>query len=169
MTLKYLKIPKVLLLSILLAMIVVPAVSARSATANSDKTVSKDATEDYIITPAKETSLSNNNVMTPLSTQYLSQTQTLVHCVSIDSTTKFIEVDLNWGEKSDSLALTVYTPSGSNIGTYYDNSDGSINGRTHINICPSTAYVQSGTWKFKVYGASVSGTDKYTFTAYVHH
>jgi hypothetical protein len=169
MTLKYLKIPKVLLLFILFGVIVVPAVSARSVTANSDKTVNKDATEDYIIMPAQESSLSNNNVMTPLSTQYISQTQTLVHCVSIDSKTKFIEIDLNWGETSDSLALTVYTPSGSNIGTYYDNSDKSVDGRIHINICPSTVYVQSGTWKFKVYGASVSGTDKYTFTAYAHH
>ncbi len=80
----------------------------------------------------------------------------------------FLEVDLNWGDTSDSLTLTIYTPSGSKLGTYRDSSDGSTNGRIHLNIDPSQGYVQQGTWKFNVYGESVSGTEDYTFNVYQH-
>lgn len=80
----------------------------------------------------------------------------------------YLEVDLNWRDTSDSLTLSAYTSSGSKLGTYRDNSDGSVNGRIHINIDPSQGYVQQGTWKFKVYGESISGTEDYTFSVAMH-
>ncbi|HII00406.1 TPA: hypothetical protein HA351_01715, partial [Methanosarcinaceae archaeon] len=80
----------------------------------------------------------------------------------------YLEVDLNWGDTSDSLTLSISTPSGSNLGTYHDNSDGTVNGRIHLSIDPAQGYVEQGTWKFKVYGESVSGTEEYTFNVYQH-
>ena len=80
----------------------------------------------------------------------------------------YLEVDLNWGDTSDSLTLSIYTPSGSNLGTYRDNYDESVNGMIRLNIDPSQGYVQQGTWSFKVYGESVSGTQSYTFNVYQH-
>nr|WP_255680649.1 hypothetical protein [Methanosarcina sp. DH2] len=75
---------------------------------------------------------------------------------------------MNWGDTSDSLTLSIYTPSGSKIGTYRDNSDGSINGRIRLNIYPSQGYMEQGVWKFKIYGESVSGTEDYSFNVYQH-
>jgi len=86
----------------------------------------------------------------------------------VGSGVNYLEVDLNWRDTSDSLTLSAYTPSGSKLGTYRDNSDGSVNGRTHINIDHSHGYVQQGTWKFKIYGESISGTEDYTFNVYQH-
>lgn len=172
MTLKYMKIPQILVLCIMLAFIAIPAVSAKYGIAGTDKNVNQDTAGDYIITPAQESSLKNNNVMVPLSTQLISKGQTITHGVSINSATvKYLEVDLNWGVASKSLALTAYTPSGTNLGTYHDNYDGKVlNGRIHLNIYPSSkVYIDQGAWKFKVYGESVSGTQSYTFNTYAHY
>lgn len=70
-------------------------------------------------------------------------------CGSIDVGTSvdYLEVDLNWGDTTDSLSLTIYTSGGSNLGTFYDNDDGVI--------C-------------EVYGASVIGTEGYSFNVYNH-
>ena len=103
-----------------------------------------------------------------MSTQYISQGQTINHYVSVGSGISWLEVDLNWGDTSDSLALTVYSLSGTNLGTYHDNSDGSVNGRIHIGIYPSQGYIEQGIWRFKVYGESVSGTQSYAFHVYGH-
>ncbi len=124
---------------------------------------------NYIVRPCIENSfLTQNSLFSILSTQSISQGQTITHNVNVGSGINYLEVDLNWGDTSDSLTLSVYTPSGSKLGTYYDSSDGSVNGRIHFNIDPSQGYVAQGTWKFKVYGESVSGTEDYTFSAASH-
>jgi hypothetical protein len=173
MTLKYMKIPQILVLCIIMAFMAVPAVSAKTGTAGAGKNVNKATTVDYIVSPATESSPKTGNpVMVPLSTQYLSKGQTITHGVSITSATvKYLEVDLNWGVASKSLALTAYTPSGTNLGTYHDNYDGKVlNGRIRLNIYPSSkVYIEKGNWKFKVYGESVSGTQSYTFNTYAHY
>ena len=65
----------------------------------------------YIVSPWTEGFLSNGNqIFSPLSTQYISQGQTINHYVSIGSGANWLEVDLNWGDTSDSLALTIFTP-----------------------------------------------------------
>ncbi|MDI9395252.1 MAG: hypothetical protein QM426_07475 [Euryarchaeota archaeon] len=92
----------------------------------------------------------------------------MTYNVNVGSGVNYLEVDLNWEDTSDSLTLSVYTPSGNKIGTYRDSSDGSTNGRIHLIIDPSQGYVQQGTWKFKVYGESVSGTEDYTFSFAMH-
>ena len=89
--------------------------------------------------------------------------------MSVGSGVNYLEVDLNWGDTGDSLTLKIYNPSGTQVGgTYRDSSDGSVNGRIHLNITPSSGYVQQGSWKFKVYGESVSGSESYTFNVYQH-
>ena len=75
---------------------------------------------------------------------------------------------LNWGSTSDSLALTIYTPSGSTIGTFRDSSDGMTDGKIHIDIDPDGNYVDQGTWTLDVYGEKVSSERSYTLNLYQH-
>lgn len=151
---------------------IVPAVSAKKElSADSGKNLNKGATTtDYIIAHAQGNSPSNNdNVIHLDTTYYITQRITKSFTVQAVSGKKYLEVDLNWnGNTKNSLALTIYTPSGSNLGTCYDISDGSVNGRTHINIYPKTGYVEKGVWSFNIYGKTVSGTQYYTFRAYAH-
>lgn len=71
-------------------------------------------------------------------------------------------VDLNWGDTSDSLALTIIAPDAT-LGPYYDANDGSTDGRICLQI---SGGLTSGTWNFRIYGASVQGTEDYTFDWY---
>ncbi|HIH94196.1 TPA: hypothetical protein HA338_09160 [Methanosarcina acetivorans] len=90
----------------------------------------------------------------------------MTHYVGVGSGINYLEVDLNWGDTIDSLTLSISTPSGSKLEPYHDNYDGSVNGRIRLNIDPSQGYVEQGTWQFKVYGESVSGSEDYTFNVY---
>lgn len=162
---------KVIMLCIVAGLLVVPVASAAEeyrVNSYTDDTLAS-AGNDYVVSPSTEDSAdTEDSNISPLSTQYISQGQTITHYVSVGSGINYLEVDLNWGDTSDSLTLSVSTPSGSNVGTYRDNSDGSVNGRIHLNIDPSQGYVAQGTWKFKVYGESVSGTEDYTFNVALH-
>jgi hypothetical protein len=165
------KIWKMLILCFIIGLIAVPTVSAeKEYSENSkNKVVLDSADKNYIVSSWIENPFDIENSVSSLrSTQSISQGQTITHNVNVGSGVNYLEVDLNWGDTSDSLTLSVYTPSGSKLGTYSDNSDGSVNGRIRINIDPSQGYVQQGTWKFKVYGESVSGTQSYTFNFYQH-
>lgn len=149
--------------------LVVPVVSAEQEhivnLADKDNPVSdkKDKIE-YIVSPSTD-----DSGFSIQSTQSITQGQTINHYVSVGSGVNYLEVNLNWGDTSDSLTLKIYNPSGTQVGgTYRDSSDGSVNGRIHLNIDPSQGYVQQGSWKFKVYGESVSGTQSYTFNIYQH-
>ncbi|MDW7727684.1 MAG: hypothetical protein SCH70_11355, partial [Candidatus Methanoperedens sp.] len=86
----------------------------------------------------------------------------------VGSGVNWLEVDLNWGNKANSLSLTIYKPGGSSIGTYYDSSDGVIDGRIHIDIVPGQGYVEAGQWKYEAYGVSVVGTEDYNFNVAQH-
>lgn len=164
---------KVLILCMVAGMLFVPAAYAgEEHTVNfatkDDLVSAKNDKIDYIVSPCPEDSSDTENPVIK-STQYISQGQTINHYVSVGSGVDYLEVDLNWGDTSDSLTLKIYTPSGSQVGgTYSDSSDGSVNGRIHINITPSGGDVQKGTWRFKVYGESVSGSESYTFNVYQH-
>ncbi len=153
----------VLILCVIIGLMTIPAVSA-------EKGDSENANgKDYIVSPWIENSFDTENpLFSTLLSQSISQGQTITNNVNVGSGVNYLEVDLNWGDTSDSLTLNVYTPSGSKLGTYRDNSDGSANGRIHFSIDPSQGYVQQGTWKFKVYGESVSGTQSYTFGVALH-
>lgn len=160
-----------MILCIIIGLMAVPAASAEESYAeNSDTKVTLDsAGNDYVVSPSTENSSDTENSISLLRlTQYITQGQTITHNVNVGSGVNYLEVDLNWGDTSDSLTLSIYTPSGSNLGTYRDSSDGSVNGRIHLNIDPSQGYVEQGTWKFKVYGESVSGTQSYTLGVALH-
>jgi len=162
---------KVFILCFIIGLMAVPAVSAKDGYAVNfnREDILDSAGKDYIVSPCTENSFDMvNSIFSQLSTQYIIQGQTITHNVNVGSGVNYLEVDLNWGDTSDSLTLSVYAPSGSKLGTYYDNSDGSVNGRIRINIDPSQGYVDQGTWKFKVYGESVSGSESYTFNAALH-
>ncbi|MHC1754963.1 MAG: hypothetical protein AB9861_05940 [Methanosarcina sp.] len=162
---------KVLILCVVAVLLFVPSASAEEEyVVNS---VTEDtlavAGKDYIVSPWIESSSdTEDSVFSLRSTQYIVQGQTITHNINVGSGVNSLEVDLNWGDTSDSLTLSVYIPSGSKLGTYSDNSDGSVNGRIHFSIDPSQGYVEQGTWKFKVYGESVSGTESYTFNVALH-
>lgn len=162
---------KMLILCVTIGLIVVPTVSAEKEYSENSNTevVSDSDGKDYIVSPWVENSFDMEDYLfSALLTQSISQGQTITNNVNVGSGVNYLEVDLNWGDTSDSLTLSVYTPSGSKLGTYRDNFDGSVNGRVHFSIDPSQGYVQQGTWKFKVYGESVSGTEEYTFNVYQH-
>ena len=88
--------------------------------------------------------------------------QTNTHYSYVGSGVNYLEVDLDWGDPTDSLSLTIYTPGDINLGTYYGD------GRIHLDIYPNQGYVEPGQWKFKVYGVKVDGVEDYTFNVYQH-
>ncbi|EHQ34758.1 hypothetical protein [Methanoplanus limicola] len=53
------------------------------------------------------------------------------------------------------------SPDGHTFGYYYDNSDGSNDGRIQFNINNPDG-IARGTWRYEVYGYDVSGTEDYT-------
>ncbi len=84
----------------------------------------------------------------------------------VSSGTTQLVVDLNWGTPSNTLSLTINSPTGQ-YGPYYDSSDGITDGRTVLRITKSGGQaLPSGTWSFRIYGEQVSATEDYTFVAY---
>ena len=79
-----------------------------------------------------------------------------------------IVVDLDWYNPSNSLTLTIYPPGGKEVlGPYYDADDGITNGRIYLSLTDSNGEnLPGGTWRFKVYGEKVQGTQNYEFNVY---
>jgi hypothetical protein len=92
---------------------------------------------------------------------YIIEGQTNWHSKIINTYTESLNVNLNWGDTTDSLKLYVYNPSGSCVGVYYDYSDGSTNGRINVNFHDDDG-LQQGTWRYAVYGYSVIDTEDYS-------
>ena len=93
----------------------------------------------------------------------VSQGQTKWYSTSVPAGKTAFYADLNWGDSSDSLALTVVAPDRT-FGPYYDSADGRTDGRINIKISKSGG-ISSGTWRSKVYGYSVNGGQSYTYSA----
>lgn len=144
-----------IVLFVVAALFAVPAVSAENTTVN---------TTGYAVRP----SIGGEAPDSILIYDSIVQGQTKAYYTNVGTSVNWLEVDLNWGNKANSLSLTIYKPSGSSIGTYYDSSDGVVDGRIHIDIVPGQGYVESGQWMYKVYGVSVTGTEDYTFNVYQH-
>lgn len=126
--------------------------------------VSAKNTTEYTVRPS-------SGEIPPVSIQTydsITQGQSKTYYTNVGTGVNWFEVDLNWGNQANSPSLTIYKPSGSSIGTYYDIDDGVIDGRIHIDIVPSQGYVESGEWKYKVYGVSVVGTEDYNFNVAQH-
>ncbi|MGP8323808.1 MAG: hypothetical protein ACT6FG_07420 [Methanosarcinaceae archaeon] len=143
------KIRTVVVLCMVAALLAAPAVSAK---------------EGYTVRPFTE----ENPPVSILVYDSIIEDQTKTYTSNVGTGVNYLEVDLNWGDTTDSLSLTIYTPGGSSLGTFYDIDDGVTNGRIHLSIDPNQGYVQSGEWKYEVYGVSVIGTESYIFNVYNH-
>ena len=146
---------KVHLLTILLlvgAALFVPAVSAKII----------EEKDGYIVTPGSDSIALTG--LSRFSSVSITQGGTLWHPTTVSSGYTAFYSDLNWGNPSNSLALTIYPP-GSQLGPYYDSDDGRTDGRITVKIQKSTG-LATGTWWSRVYGYSVTGTQSYTYTAY---
>jgi hypothetical protein len=102
--------------------------------------------------------------MSPRTVGTITQGETDWYSVVVPSGRSSITVDLNWGNPSNSLSLTAIAPDGI-IGPFYDSSDGVTNGRIYLTISRAGG-IAPGTWWFKVYGDSVTGTQSYNFVTY---
>jgi hypothetical protein len=110
----------------------------------------------YVIEPAHGASISP---MTVYST--ITQGMTNWHTKSVTSFITTLNVDLRWGNPSNSLRLKIYSPDGYVFGPYYDSFDGYTDGRINLNII-NTNGIARGTWYYEVYGDRVAGTQAYS-------
>ena len=146
------KVSGICLVILTCAVLLVSGVSAQNV----------DKTAGYNITPAGNLFLPA--VVMPMSTNTISQGQTRLYSNYVSPGTTTLYVDVNWGgDTATSLTLTIITPDAT-LGPYTDSSDGIVNGRIYLSISKPSG-LPSGTWKFKIYGQSVTGVKSYTFTA----
>lgn len=132
--------------------------SVNCAVAEENKLSDEVPSHGYIVTPSK----SNDNSSVILRAyDTITQGETNWHSKIVSSYITTLNVNLNWGDTSDSLRLTIYTPDGYTLGPYYDSADGSIDGRINLDITNSGGIAQ-GTWRYCVYGYDVSGTESYS-------
>ncbi|HQD26633.1 pre-peptidase C-terminal domain-containing protein [Methanoculleus sp. DTU007] len=117
-------------------------------------------TYNYTVTPAGDTVLKGTSVIVPMNTGSIKQGESKWYSLNVPAGKKELFIDLNWGDTSNSLRLMVYAPDAV-LGPYYDAYDG-VNGRICLRISDSVSLFP-GTWQFEVYGASVTGTQSYTF------
>ncbi|WP_292394978.1 pre-peptidase C-terminal domain-containing protein [Methanoculleus sp. UBA303] len=132
----------------IVATLLVPAVAAQETESH-----------NYIVTPAGDTVLEDSPVFMPMNAGSIVQGETDWYSTYVPAGTTELIVDLNWGDSSDSLRLTVYAPDAV-LGPYYDAYDG-VNGRIYLRIKDSVG-LHPGTWQFAVYGDRVTGTEDYT-------
>jgi hypothetical protein len=132
---------------LVLAIMLVPGVSAQDG--------------NYTVTPGKA---GLQPVIVPLTVGTIVQGETDWYSIYVPSGTTSITADLNWGNPSNSLSLAAIAPDGT-IGPLYDSADGAVDGRIFVTISRAGG-LASGTWNFRVYGASVSGVQSYNFVAY---
>jgi hypothetical protein len=171
MTSKTINTPKLLVLFIAILFTLVPAVTATPEHAvYSAKDVNKptDKTSYSIVPAAEESSPNTGNPRVSSQTVGTAYKGKSYNSYINIGPVNWLEVDLKWGVASNSLSLTIYNPSGSNLGTYYDSSDGKIDGRIHIAIYPSSRYLDQGRWTFTTKGVTVSGTKGQSYTLYFY-
>lgn len=124
--------------------------------ASSEDKVSKD-NGGYVVTPGK---IKPGETGKSISSSVI-QGQTNLHYNTISGFYTLLSVDLNWGTSSNSLRLKIYSPDGYTFGPFYDNYDGSTDGRIIVNIQNPNGIAQ-GSWRYEVYGYSVTGIESYT-------
>jgi len=91
----------------------------------------------------------------------VTQGQTNWHYKTVSGYMTTLNVDLSWGNPSNSLQLTIYSPDNHVFGPYYDRDDGAVDGKINLDIYNANG-IATGTWTYKVYGYSVSGAQSYT-------
>lgn len=121
-----------------------------------------DKNAGYSVTPVGNLVLPQT--MHPMTAGTITQGQSNWYYYVISSGKTSMITDLNWGDTSDSIALTIFAPDGT-LGPYYDSSDGVIDGRINLAISRTTG-LAPGTWNFLVYGYHVTGSQSYNFVIY---
>jgi hypothetical protein len=112
----------------------------------------------YIVTPLHTDDKGSVAIDSVYAT--IRQGKTNWHSKSVTSHITTLNVDLNWGNPSNSLRLKIYSPEGYTFGPYYDSFDGYNNGRINLYISNPNGIAQ-GTWYYEVYGYQVTGTEDY--------
>jgi hypothetical protein len=132
---------------------------------DSDENVVRPCTENTHCTVVEHLAAAKARAVYPISTG-----QTRNFNLNAGSGVNCIEVSLNWGVPANSLSLTIYNPARKNLGTYFDNADGIIDGKIHLSIYPDPGVknIATGRWVFTVKGESVSGTQNFTIDFYTH-
>jgi len=141
----------------ILAILVMLLLSASLAGAAvcEDKT---DATGGYTVTPAKD---AGGDVGIRWIYDTITQGETNWHNKIVSTNINTLNVDLNWGDPTDSLRLKIHTPDGYVLGPYFDDDfGGPIDGRIYFSISNPDG-IAKGTWRYEVYGYSVVGTEDY--------
>jgi len=146
------KVSGTILAILVCAIVLVPGVSAQDV----------GTSAGYSVAPAGDLYLPAG--MSPMTVGTITQGETDWYYYVVSSGTTSIITDLNWGDTSDSLALTIFAPDGT-LGPYYDSSDGVIDGRINLEISRTTG-LAPGTWNFRVYGYHVTGSQSYNFAIY---
>jgi len=146
------KVSAIGLVFLVCAVVLVPGVFAQNV----------DNRAGYSVGPAGNLVLPA--VMSPMTVGTITTGQTDWYTVIVPSGKASITADLNWGYAPDILSLTAIAPDGT-IGPYYDAADGVTDGRIYLTFS-RTGGITPGTWKFKVYGVSVLGSQSYNFVTY---
>jgi len=121
-----------------------------------------DKSAGFSITPAGGLNLPGT--ASPMTVGTITQGQTDWYSTVVISGTPSLTMDLNWGYAPDSLTLTILSPDAT-YGPYNDLSDGTTNGRITLRAS-QTEGLSPGTWRFKVYGEKVLGSQSYNFVTY---
>jgi hypothetical protein len=117
----------------------------------------------YTVTPA--TNLTLPDIIRPMTQSTITQSQINLYSTYISPGTSSLTTDLNWGNPSNSLSLTIIAPD-ETLGPYYDASDGTLNGRIDLMVTNPGGSLTPGTWEFEVYGNHVQGPQIYNFLTY---
>ncbi len=141
------------------ALILLCCISFASAAVN-DKKANADIIGqfgEYTITPANDF---GGDIVIRYVYDTIMQGETNWHTKIVDTDITVLNVDLNWGDRTDSLRLKIYSPDWQYLGMYFDDADNTINGRIRINI-ENPNGIAKGTWHYEVYGYDVEGTEDY--------
>ncbi len=116
-----------------------------------------DATGGYTVTSAKD---AGGDVGIRWIYDTITQGETNWHSKIVSTNINTLNVDLDWGDTTNSLRLKIYTPDGYVLGPYFDDGDGATDGEIDLDIYNPDG-IAKGTWRYEVYGYSVVGTEDY--------
>ena len=143
----------------IVALVLLCCVSFASAAVNEEKADADIIGHfgEYTITPAKDF---DEDIVPRYVYDTIAQGETNWHTKTVDTHITVLNVDLNWGDRTNSLRLKIYSPDWQYLGMYFDDADNTINGRIRINI-ENPNGIAKGTWHYEVYGYDGEGTEDY--------
>ncbi len=134
--------------------------TASLATAVSEEKTITANSGGYVVTPVQNTGNTGGDIGILWVYDTITQGETNLHSKIVNTDITVLNVDLNWGDSTDSLRLTIHTVDGYVLGPYFDNADGVTDGRINLDIRNPNG-IARGTWNYEVYGYSVDGTEDY--------